>query len=170
LALIAREVIGEFERSVSRARPQLCLAIKMATDGSKPARRRFRPRSAGSRNSINGPDLAAIGKAVRIRETADKTTTGTAHYLLSTVLSPERFNQVVRQHWSVENCLHWRLDEVMNEDQDRTRMGNGPHKLAVLRHVALNATHKEGSIGSMRGKFKRAGWDDDYLIRLLEMF
>jgi len=29
---------------------------------------------------------------------------------------------------------------------------------------------KEGSKGSLRGKFKRAGWDDNYLVRLLEMF
>ncbi len=90
--------------------------------------------------------------------------------LPSAVLSPERFNQVVRQHWSVENCLHWRLDVVMNEDQERTRLGSGPHNLAVLRHMALNTMQKEGSKGSLRGKFKRAGWDDNYLIRLLEMF
>ncbi len=116
------------------------------------------------------PGLKAIGKVVRVRETADKTATETAYYLLSRVLSPERFNQVIRQHWSIENSLHWRLDVVMNEDQDRTRMGNGPHNLAVLRHMAINAMQKEGSKGSLRGKFKRAGWDDDFLYRLLEMF
>jgi predicted transposase YbfD/YdcC len=116
------------------------------------------------------PGLAAIGKVERIRETPDKTSTETAYYLLSTALTPERFNEVVRQHWGVENRLHWRLDVVMNEDQDRTRMGNGPHNLAVLRHMALNAMQKEGSKGSTRGKFKRAGWDEAYLIRLLEMF
>ena len=116
------------------------------------------------------PGLAAIGKVERIRETAEKTSAETAYYLLSTALSPERFNEVVRQHWGVENRLHWRLDVVMNEDQDRTRMGNSPHNLAVLRHMALNAMQKEGSKGSTRGKFKRAGWDDAYLIRLLEMF
>ena len=116
------------------------------------------------------PGLKAIGKVVRMRETADKTTTETAYYLLSRVLSPERLNQVVQQHWSIENSLHWRLDVVMNEDQDRTRMGHGPHNLAVLRHMAINAMQKEGSKGSLRGKFKRAGWDDDYLYRLLELF
>ena len=116
------------------------------------------------------PGLKAIGKVVRRREIAEKTTTETAYYLLSRVLSPERFNQVVRQHWGVENSLHWRLDVVMNEDQDRTRMGHGPHNLAVLRHMAINAMQKEGSKGSLRGKFKRAGWDDDYLFRLLELF
>ena len=116
------------------------------------------------------PGLKAIGKVVRRRETADKTTTETAYYLLSRVLSPERLNQVVRLHWGIENSLHWRLDVVMNEDQDRTRMGHGPHNLAVLRHMAINAMQKEGSKGSLRGKFKRAGWDDEYLFRLLELF
>lgn len=58
----------------------------------------------------------------------------------------------------------------MNEDQDRTRLGNGPHNLAVLRHMALNAIQKEGSKGSLRGKFKRAGWDDTYLTSLLALF
>ena len=116
------------------------------------------------------PGLKAVGKVVRVRETGDKTTTETAYYLLSRVLTPERLNQVARQHWGIENSLHWRLDVVMNEDQDRTRMGHGPHNLAVLRHMAINAMQKEGSKGSLRGKFKRAGWDDDYLFRLLEMF
>lgn len=116
------------------------------------------------------PGLKAVGKVVRVRETAEKTTTETAYYLLSRVLSPERFSEVVRQHWGVENSLHWRLDVVMNEDQDRTRMGHGPQNLAVLRHMVLNAMQKEGSKGSLRGKFKRAGWDNEFLYRLLEMF
>ena len=116
------------------------------------------------------PGLQAVGKVVRVRETAEKTTTETAYYLLSAPLTPARLNEVARQHWGVENSLHWRLDVVMNEDQLRTRMGNGPHNLAVLRHMAINAMQKEGSKGSLRGKFKRAGWDDDFLHRLLEMF
>jgi len=122
------------------------------------------------------PGLAAIGKVVRVRETAAnatteaKITTETAYYLLITALSGERFNEVVRSHWGVENKLHWRLDVVMNEDQDRTRVGNGPHNLAVLRHMALNVMQKDASKGSLRGKFKRAGWDDAYLSHLLASF
>ena len=66
--------------------------------------------------------------------------------------------------------LHWRLDVVMNEDQDRTRLGNGPQNLAVLRHIALNVMQKDTSKGSLRGKFMRAGWDERYLARLLTLF
>jgi hypothetical protein len=57
------------------------------------------------------------------------------------------------------------------EGLEDSRGGNaGPHNLAVLRHMVLNAMKKEGSQGSLRGKFKRAGWDDAFLLRLLELF
>lgn len=116
------------------------------------------------------PGLAAIGKVRRIRETAIGTTAETAYYLLSTPLSPDRLNEVARSHWGIENQLHWRLDVVMNEDQDRTRLGHGPENLAVLRHMALNVIQAEPSKGSLRGKLKRAGWDDAYLVKLLKLF
>ena len=73
------------------------------------------------------------------------------------MLSSERFNEVVRFHWGVENCLHWRLNVVMNEDHARNRLGNGAHNLAVLRHMALNVMQKDATKGSFRGKLKRAG-------------
>jgi len=113
------------------------------------------------------PGLAAIGKVARIRETPTKTTTETAYYLLSAPCTPERLNVIVRSHWGVENRLHWRLDVVMNEDQDRTRLGNGPHDLAILRHLALNIVQKDTSKGSLRGKLKRAGWDNAFLSKLI---
>ena len=94
-------------------------------------------------------------------------TTSTSYYLLSTALSSERLNAVVRSHWGVENRLHWRLDVVMNEDQSRTRLGHGPHNMAVLRHMAMNMMQRDPSKGSLRGKLKRAGWNDAYLTRIL---
>ena len=45
---------------------------------------------------------------------------GVGVYLLSKPMTAERFNAVVRSHWGIENRLHWRLDVIMNEDQDRT--------------------------------------------------
>jgi len=116
------------------------------------------------------PGLAAIGKLVRNRETAAGTTCETAYYLLSTTMSAERLNVVARSHWGVENQLHWRLDVVMNEDQDRTRLDNAPHNLAMLRHMALNLMQRDTSKGSVRGKFMRAAWDDRFLASLLARF
>jgi len=116
------------------------------------------------------PGLKAVGEVRRTREIDGVATTDIAYYLLSAVLAPERLNEVVRAHWGVENRLHWRLDVVMNEDQDRSRLGNGPHNLAVLRHMAMNAMQKDGEKGSLRGKIKRAGWDEAYLAKLLALF
>jgi predicted transposase YbfD/YdcC len=121
-------------------------------------------------HSHKWPGLVCIGKVTRTRETKKETAVETAYYLLSTTMTAERFNAVVRSHWGIENRLHWRLDVTMNEDQDRNRMDNSPYNLAILRHMALNVMRKEGSKGSLRGKFKRAGWNDDYLRQLLAAF
>jgi predicted transposase YbfD/YdcC len=113
------------------------------------------------------PGLAAVGKVVRVRETADKTTTETAYYLLSMAMAPNRLGEVVRSHWAVENRLHWCLDVTMNEDRARNRMDNGPQNLAVLRHMALNLLRKESSKGSLPKKLRRAAWSDAFLARAL---
>jgi len=98
------------------------------------------------------PGLKAIGKVERVREAPDKTTRETAYYLLGTALTSERFLEVVRAHWGVENRLHWRLDVVMNEYQRRARRDNGPNDLAVPRHMALNVIQKESSKGVSAGE------------------
>jgi predicted transposase YbfD/YdcC len=113
------------------------------------------------------PGLAAIGKVARTREINGKTSSETAYFLLSAPLPAAQFSAVVRAHWGIENSLHWVLDVTMNEDQSRTRKDNGPQNLALLRRWALNALKLEGSKGSVKGKLKRAGWDEDFLARLL---
>jgi predicted transposase YbfD/YdcC len=117
------------------------------------------------------PGLAALGQVVARREVVGgETTVETRHYLLSTALGPDRLNQVVRMHWDIENGLHWVLDVVLNEDGARNRTDHGPENLALLRRLALNLAKLEPSEGSMRGKLKRAGWDDAFLARLLAQF
>jgi predicted transposase YbfD/YdcC len=116
------------------------------------------------------PGLAAVAKVVRTREFPTKITTETAYYLLSAPLSAARFGDAARSHWGVENRLHWCLDVIMNEDQARNRLGNGPHNLAVLRHMALNLMRKDNAKASLRAKFKLAGSKDSYLAKLLALF
>ena len=118
----------------------------------------------------NWPGLQAIGRIVATREVAGKTMTSTRYYVMSAPLAPERLGEIVRSHWAIENALHWVLDIVMNEDQMRNRRDYGPENLAMLRHLALNLARLELSKGSMHGKLKRAGWDDNYLIKLVTGF
>lgn len=113
------------------------------------------------------PGLAAVGKVIRSRGIATKTTTETAYYLLSKALSPEGLSKVARAHWGVENRLHWVLNTVMNEDQARSRDDNTAYNLAILRHMALNLMQKDRSRVSLRSKFNLAGWKDEFLANLL---
>jgi predicted transposase YbfD/YdcC len=116
------------------------------------------------------PGLAAIGKVTARRESAGGTTVETRYYLLSRAFTPERFGALVRAHWDIENGLHWVLDVALDEDQARNRKDHGPENLALLRRLALNLAKLEPSQGSMRGKLKRAGWDNQFLARLLAQF
>jgi predicted transposase YbfD/YdcC len=116
------------------------------------------------------PGLTAIGKITRVRETGDKTSTETAYYLFSAQITAERGGSVVRDHWGVENRLHWCLDVTMNEDSARNRMDNGQQNLAVLRHMALNVMRKEETKMSLRGKLKKAAQNNSYLVKLLALF
>jgi predicted transposase YbfD/YdcC len=113
------------------------------------------------------PGLMAVGKIQRVRETPGKTTSETAYYLLSAAMTPERFAEVTRSHWGIENRLHWRLDVSMNEDQARNRLGHGPQNLAVLRHMALNLLRKEPSKGSLPKKLRRAALSEAFLLKVL---
>ncbi len=62
------------------------------------------------------------------------------------------------------------LDVTCNEDQARNRKGHRAENLALLRKLALNPAQPEPSKGAMRGKLKRPGWDDNFLINILSQF
>lgn len=117
--------------------------------------------------SHDWPHLKAIAKIVAHREEGDKTSSQTRYYLISRELDAEHLNSAVRSHWGIENTLHWSLDMTFGEDQARNRKDNGPENLGLLRRLALNMAKQEPSRGSMRGKLKRAGWDNSFLLTLL---
>ena len=116
------------------------------------------------------PGLQAVGKVTAVRRKDGDTSEETRYYLLSQAFPPEQFNDIVRGHWGIENRLHWVLDVTCNEDQARNRKGNGAENLSLLRKLALNLARLEPSKGSMRGKLKRAGWDNSFLISILAQF
>jgi predicted transposase YbfD/YdcC len=74
----------------------------------------------------------------------------------------------VRGHWSVENNLHWQLDVSFGEDQNRTRKANGAENYSRLCRIALNLLKRDASIkAGIKTKRLNAGWDHDYLLRLI---
>ncbi len=54
------------------------------------------------------------------------------------------------------------------DGRDRNRTENGLENLAILRRIALNLARAENSKGSMRGKLKRAAWQDEFMLDLIQ--
>ena len=88
-------------------------------------------------------------------------------FALSRELTPQALLDTVRAHWDIENGLHWQLDVTLREDAARNRKDHGPANIAVLRRRALDVARRDKSKGSLAEKLKRAGWNDDFLLKLL---
>lgn len=114
------------------------------------------------------PGLAAVARVETRRNTAGQSEPAIVRwFLLSTPLTAERMLEVARTHWTIENQLHWVLDVAFDEDGVRSRADNAPQNLALLRKLALNLLRQNPDKGSIKGKIKRAAWDDAFLLRII---
>ncbi|MHB1459608.1 MAG: ISAs1 family transposase [Armatimonadota bacterium] len=77
----------------------------------------------------------------------------------------------IRHHWNVENKLHWVMDMDFDEDACRVRTDHAPENFAMLRQIAHNLIKQESSKNvSVRRKINKAGWDNDFLTRIVAGF
>jgi predicted transposase YbfD/YdcC len=116
------------------------------------------------------PGLAAVVAVETIRGIPGrgKVKAEIRHYLSSARLPPERLAAAIRNHWGVENGLHWVLDVVFREDASRVRERNAARNLALLRKIALNLARADSTLkASLKGKRKYAGWDDAFMATLI---
>lgn len=118
-------------------------------------------------NKEDWANLSSIGMVQRKRIIGEKETFEISYYITS-LNSIELFSKGVRQHWGIENKLHWVLDVSFNEDKCRTRNDNSAENLAVLRHLSLNLLREEKtSKKSINLKKMRCAWDINYLEKVL---
>jgi len=113
------------------------------------------------------PGLKAFGRIEPTREIDGKRETDVRIFALSCVLSPDALLTSARAHWGIENRLHWQLDVTLREDAQRNRRDNGPANIVVLRHHAPDVARSDTTKGSLAIKLKRAGWDHDFLLKML---
>lgn len=88
-------------------------------------------------------------------------------YFITSLTEVKPFANAVREHWGIENSLHWVLDVGFNEDNCRMRKDNSGENFAVVRHIAINLLKKDTSKMSMRAKRHRCAYDDDFLYSVL---
>jgi len=120
------------------------------------------------RRANDWPHLTSLVKLLTIRQTGDRTEITTRYFISSWSASAQAFLHHIREHWQIENGLHWVLDMAFREDESRIRKDNAPQNMAILRHITLNLLKQEKSVKvGLAAKRKMAGWDNDYLLCVL---
>ena len=90
------------------------------------------------------------------------------YFISSLPAKVKRLARAVRQHWGIENGLHWVLDVAFNEDRVRQRDRNGAENLALLNRLAVSLLRQDKTVkAGVKCKRKTAGWYDNYLLHLL---
>lgn len=115
--------------------------------------------------------LRTIVIVERVRHLWNKTTREVQFYLSSLPVDAQLNGRAIRQHWGIENQVHWSLDVTFNEDKSRIRSLNSPQNFALVRRLALNAVNQETTLQrSLRQKIKRAAMNNDYMMQILKCF
>jgi predicted transposase YbfD/YdcC len=126
---------------------------------------------AGAKNHPGQPrfkNINTIVKVVNRTEYADHCTVDTRLYISSAALDIERIAAGVRGHWGVES-MHWLLDVAFGDDLSRYRTGHGAKNMAVVRRFALGLVRADKTKRSVKTKRKSAGWDTNFLLKLLQI-
>lgn len=114
--------------------------------------------------------LRSVAKVTGERRIGEKVSIESRYYISSLPGGAEQLLRAVREHWGIENSLHWVLDIAFREDESRVRKGHGPENLATMRHMALNLLRREtSSKGGVKARRLRDGWDETYLLKVLSL-
>ncbi len=141
------------------------------THGRLVRRRVFASTEAASLEALSAwPGLRTVLAIETLRSTngTPKVEAEIRYFLSSCRDDPVVLGRAIRQHWAIENALHWVLDVTFREDDSRVRDQHAARNLAVLRKIAINLVGRDGSTkASVRARRKRAAWDNDYMLQLL---
>jgi predicted transposase YbfD/YdcC len=175
---------GDYLLAIKSNRGRLFTAVKASLDSArKPARASQRGTKAHGRTErrqasviatptlaqqYDFPGIAAIGRVESWRIVGGKTAARKVRYfLVSRPISAKQLLSAVREHWSIENNLHWVLDMVFDEDACRSRTGHAPENLAAIRKLAINILQATPGPSRISHKMLQARWNNDFLLTAL---
>ena len=90
------------------------------------------------------PNLASIGVVNRTGIRAQQPFCETVYYLSSRPWSASELLNATRQHWQIENGLHWVKDVTFREDDPVRRGGHAPVNWAVLNTFCITLARRQG--------------------------
>lgn len=111
--------------------------------------------------------LRSIGMVERACWIEDRHSIERRFFINSIPADAPRFARAVRDHWGVENRLHWRLDVIFGEDASRIRKGNAPAIMTTIRHLCMNLFEREPSSLRLAQKRRKASWNDTYRAKVV---
>lgn len=170
---LAADIAAIFERA--RLDPQLLASMSTCETRGK-GHGRTEVRRCWTMNIVDGvsqrDQWAHLRSVVLIQSerTVEGKTSFEDHYYISSQekLSAKQAMADARNHWGIENGLHWVLDIAFREDECRIRAGHAAENFAVVRHLALNLLKAvKGAKGGVMNRRLQAGWDHDFLFQVL---
>jgi predicted transposase YbfD/YdcC len=122
---------------------------------------------SGIRDKLLWKGLKAIGVIISERVVNGNLEVETRYFISSRVLSAHELLKAVRDHWKVENQLHWVLDVVFGEDAHQLRVGNGPGNFSTLRKLAHALIKNSKPKHGIKGTREMAGWNTALLEEII---
>jgi len=118
-------------------------------------------------NTAEWPTVKAIGMCCRERIREGQTSTEVIFFIGSRKASAKTYGKALRDHWGIENNLHWQLDVSFAEDHNRVSRRQGAENLAVLRRLTLSLLKQHPAKESIACKRLRAALEPDFLREIL---
>jgi predicted transposase YbfD/YdcC len=122
----------------------------------------------GIRGQEEWEKLSVIGKCYSERTVAGQTSSEMRYFIGSRRCGVKTYGKALRNHWRMENCLHWQLDVTFGEDASRIQKRQGAENFALLRRLALALLKRHPGKGSMRTKRYEATLDVAFLEEILK--
>jgi predicted transposase YbfD/YdcC len=124
--------------------------------------------TGGLRHAAEWAGLTTIGMCYRRRLVGEKASEETRYFIGSKVASARYYGKALRNHWGIENGLHWQLDVNFREDNNREQGRNGAANLAMVRKLALVLLKQHSSKKSIACKRLHAALDVDFLQEVVQ--